>query len=154
MARKTGPPDDRGRKPIAPEPEGPVERIRRFLDALGMPHARDHLDEYLASNAARHRRRGPRPDQEAGRRADRGAYPLRADRRAPHPRLDGAQLQHQAQRLGKYLGDATLAAAILDRLALRATRIDIDGTSYRQHIANERAKARGKKSPPEDSSGA
>jgi DNA replication protein DnaC len=54
---------------------------------------------------------------------------------------------------GKYLGDATLAAAILDRLALRATRIDIDGPSYRQHIANERAKARGKKSPPEDSSG-
>ena len=54
---------------------------------------------------------------------------------------------------GKYLGDATLAAAILDRLALRATRIDIDGPSYRQHVAHERARARGKKSPPEDSSG-
>jgi DNA replication protein DnaC len=55
---------------------------------------------------------------------------------------------------GKYLGDATLAAAILDRLALRATRIDIDGPSYRQHVAHERANARGKKTPPDDSSGA
>jgi DNA replication protein DnaC len=47
MARKTGPPDQ-GRKPIAAEPEGPVERIRRFLDALGLTHARDQLEEYLA----------------------------------------------------------------------------------------------------------
>ncbi len=48
---------------------------------------------------------------------------------------------------GKYLGDATLAAAILDRLAMRATRIDIDGPSYRQHLAIERAASRGKKAP-------
>ncbi len=48
MARKPGPPDDRGRKPIAPEPDGPVERIRRFLDALGLTHTRDQLEEYLA----------------------------------------------------------------------------------------------------------
>lgn len=47
---------------------------------------------------------------------------------------------------GKYLGDATLAAAILDRLAMHAIRIDIDGPSYRQHVANERAAARGDKS--------
>ena len=40
---------------------------------------------------------------------------------------------------GRYLGDATLAAAILDRLAMRALRIDIDGPSYRQHVAHERA---------------
>lgn len=42
---------------------------------------------------------------------------------------------------GRYLGDATLAAAILDRLAMRALRIDIDGPSYRQHVAKERGTA-------------
>jgi DNA replication protein DnaC len=46
---------------------------------------------------------------------------------------------------GKYLGDATLAAAILDRLAMRAIRIDIDGPSYRQELAKMRAKDRGTK---------
>ena len=50
---------------------------------------------------------------------------------------------------GRYLGDATLAAAILDRLAMRALRIDIDGPSYRQRIAHQRAKEHGSK-PPED----
>lgn len=44
---------------------------------------------------------------------------------------------------GRYLGDATLAAAILDRLAMHAIRIDIDGPSYRQHVATDRAKGRG-----------
>jgi len=32
-----------------------------------------------------------------------------------------------------------VAAAILDRLAMHAIRIDIDGPSYRQHVANVRA---------------
>jgi DNA replication protein DnaC len=40
---------------------------------------------------------------------------------------------------GRYLGDDTIAAAILDRLAMHAIRIDIDGPSYRQHVAAERA---------------
>ena len=40
---------------------------------------------------------------------------------------------------GKYLGDATLAVAILDRVAMRAIRLDIDGPSYRQHLAHQRA---------------
>ena len=40
---------------------------------------------------------------------------------------------------GRYLGDATLAAAILDRVAMRAIRIDIDGPSYRQKVAKQRA---------------
>lgn len=40
---------------------------------------------------------------------------------------------------GRYLGDATLTAAILDRLAMHAIRIDIDGPSYRQHVAKTRA---------------
>lgn len=39
---------------------------------------------------------------------------------------------------GRYLGDATLTAAILDRLAMHAIRIHIDGPSYRQHIAKTR----------------
>ena len=43
---------------------------------------------------------------------------------------------------GKYLGDATLTAAILDRLAMHALRIDIEGPSYRQHVAHERAAGR------------
>lgn len=40
---------------------------------------------------------------------------------------------------GKYLGDATLAAAVLDRLAANSIRIDINGPSYRQHLARQRA---------------
>ncbi len=50
---------------------------------------------------------------------------------------------------GQYLGDATLAAAILDRLAMRALRIDIDGPSYRQRVAHDRAKQRGGAIPPD-----
>ena len=46
---------------------------------------------------------------------------------------------------GRYLGDATLTAAILDRLAMHALRIDIEGPSYRQHVAHERAAGRGAK---------
>lgn len=44
---------------------------------------------------------------------------------------------------GKYLGDATLAAAVLDRLAATAIRIDIDGPSYRQHLAHLRSEQQG-----------
>ena len=51
---------------------------------------------------------------------------------------------------GRYLGDASLAAAILDRVAMRAIRIDIDGPSYRQEIANQRAKPKPRKQPPEE----
>jgi len=47
---------------------------------------------------------------------------------------------------GRYLGDTTLTAAILDRLAMNAIRIDIDGPSYRQHVAQERA-SRQKRKP-------
>ena len=43
---------------------------------------------------------------------------------------------------GRFLGDATLTAAILDRLAMHAIRIDIDGPSYRQHVAKSRAAKR------------
>ena len=40
---------------------------------------------------------------------------------------------------GKYLGDALITASILDRLAMNSRRIDIDGPSYRQHLAQQRA---------------
>lgn len=48
---------------------------------------------------------------------------------------------------GRFLGDATVAAAILDRLAMHAIRIDIDGPSYRQHVATERAAKPAKSRP-------
>lgn len=44
---------------------------------------------------------------------------------------------------GRYLGDATLAAAILDRLAMTSIRIDIEGPSYRAFLARQRARDRG-----------
>lgn len=50
---------------------------------------------------------------------------------------------------GKYLGDATLAAAVLDRLAENSIRIDIDGPSYRQHLARQRAHNAGQTVPDE-----
>jgi DNA replication protein DnaC len=40
---------------------------------------------------------------------------------------------------GRYLGDTTVAMAILDRLAMNALRVDIHGPSYRQHLAELRA---------------
>ena len=48
---------------------------------------------------------------------------------------------------GRYLGDPTLAVAILDRVTMKAIRLDINGPSYRQHVAEERAKKRGAKLP-------
>ena len=53
---------------------------------------------------------------------------------------------------GRYLGDATLAAAILDRLAACSLRVDIDGPSYRQYLAQLRAKEHGTE-PPDDPDG-
>ena len=50
---------------------------------------------------------------------------------------------------GRYLGDATLAAAVLDRLAETSIRIDIDGPSYRQFVARKRAKDNGQPVPDE-----
>jgi DNA replication protein DnaC len=48
---------------------------------------------------------------------------------------------------GKYLGDATLAAAVLDRLAATSVRVDIDGPSYRQFLARKRAQDQGMPDP-------
>lgn len=49
---------------------------------------------------------------------------------------------------GRYLGDAVVTAAILDRLAMHAIRIDVDGPSYRQHVAADRATKRKKSKEP------
>lgn len=46
---------------------------------------------------------------------------------------------------GRYLGDVTLTAAILDRLAMHAIRVDITGPSWRQHVAKTRAASRAPK---------
>jgi DNA replication protein DnaC len=46
---------------------------------------------------------------------------------------------------GRYLGDSTITAAILDRLVMNAIRFNIDGPSYRQHVAAERAEKAGTK---------
>lgn len=46
---------------------------------------------------------------------------------------------------GRYLGDAVLTSAILDRLAMHAVRVDIIGPSFRQHVAEERAAERSTK---------
>jgi DNA replication protein DnaC len=43
---------------------------------------------------------------------------------------------------GHYLGDTTVAMAILDQLAMNAFRVDISGPSYRQHVAETRATKR------------
>lgn len=43
---------------------------------------------------------------------------------------------------GRYLGDATLTAAILDRLVMHAIHFTIEGPSYRQDVAERRANKR------------
>ena len=43
---------------------------------------------------------------------------------------------------GRYLGDAIITTAILDRLVMNAIRLSINGPSYRKQVAEERAKQR------------
>ena len=43
---------------------------------------------------------------------------------------------------GRYLGDAIITRAILDRIVMNAIRLRIDGPSYRQQVADDRAKER------------
>jgi hypothetical protein len=51
---------------------------------------------------------------------------------------------------GRYLGDAALAAAVLDRLAMHAIRKDIDGPRIRQQVARDRAEERDGQVPQGD----
>jgi DNA replication protein DnaC len=46
---------------------------------------------------------------------------------------------------GRYLGDAIITRAILDRLVMNAIRLRVDGPSYRQQVAEDRAKERAEK---------
>ena len=46
---------------------------------------------------------------------------------------------------GRYLGDTVITRAILDRIVMNAVRLRIDGPSYRQQVAKERAKQRAEK---------
>jgi len=46
---------------------------------------------------------------------------------------------------GRYLGDAIITRAILDRLVMNAIRLRIEGPSYRQQVAEDRAKKRAEK---------
>ncbi len=46
---------------------------------------------------------------------------------------------------GRYLGDGIITRAILDRLVMNAIRLRIDGPSYRQQVAEDRAKKRADK---------
>jgi len=67
------------------------------------------------------------------------------DRR--HARLSTAVTSNiKLSAWGRYLGDATVTKAILDRLVMHAIAIDIQGPSYRQHLAAQRAKKRNGKS--------
>ena len=70
------------------------------------------------------------------------------DRRHDEPCATALSSNLRLSEWGRYLGDVPLAAAILDRLAMRSIRIHIDGPSYRQHVARQRA--RKQKQPPKD----
>jgi len=71
------------------------------------------------------------------------------DRRHDTTTTTGITSNIKLSAWGKYLGDATLAAAVLDRLAANSIHIDIDGPSYRQHLARQRASAHGLELPAE-----
>lgn len=43
---------------------------------------------------------------------------------------------------GRYLGDAIITRAILDRIVMNAIHLRIEGPSYRQQVAEDRAKER------------
>ena len=131
--------------------------MRACEQGIGMRYARcvDLLDDLHAGLAdgtyARRLKGWARPelliidDVGLGQIKKRGDEPTAAhtlynllDRR--HERVSTAVTSNIAlSDWGRYLGDATLTAAILDRLAMHAIRIDIDGPSYRQHVAKTRA---------------
>jgi DNA replication protein DnaC len=129
--------------------QGVTMRYARCVDLL------DDLHAGLADGTYARRLKGwARPDLliiddvGLGQIRKRGDEPTAAhtlynlvDRR--HGRVSTAVTSNIAlSEWGRYLGDATLTAAILDRLAMHAIRIDIDGPSYRQHVAETRAAER------------
>jgi hypothetical protein len=142
--------------------------VERIVTAHASPR---RLDEYVAEHTVQRMaqalgetRTGPRDLTEYDRLPGAGAtaalrtssaahhettpWPnemVPIDRR--HSRVSTAATSNIAlSGWGRYLGDATVAMAILDRLAMHAIRIDIDGPSYRQHLAGHRAR-RPRRSP-------
>jgi DNA replication protein DnaC len=131
--------------------------VRACEQGLGMRYARcvdllDDLHAGLADGSYARRLKGwARPafliidDVGLGQVKKRGDEPTAAhtlynliDRR--HGKVSTAVTSNVAlSEWGRFLGDATLTAAILDRLAMHAIRIDIDRPSYRQHVAKARA---------------
>jgi DNA replication protein DnaC len=131
--------------------QGLVVRYARCVDLL------DDLHAGLADGTYPKRLKGwARPDLLViddvglGQVKKRGDEPTAAhtlynliDRR--HTRASTAVTSNIAlSEWGAFLGDATLTAAILDRLAMHAIRIDVDGPSYRQHVAKTRTAKRSK----------
>jgi DNA replication protein DnaC len=66
------------------------------------------------------------------------------DRRHEDRRPTAMSSNLRLSQWGRYLGDVALTAAILDRLAMHAIRLDIDGPSYRQYVARQRAREQGR----------
>jgi len=75
--------------------------------------------------------------------ADRSPLPVQPHRPPPRSLSTAVTFNIKLSEWGKHLGDATVAGAILDRLAMHGIRIDIHGPSYRKHLADERAKSGG-----------
>ena len=125
---------------------GRVVRYARFVDLLSDLHAglADGSYEARLRRWARHEF-VVLDDVGLGQVPSHGDAPTAAhmlwnliDRRHQHrPTAISSNIKLSAW--GKYLGDATVTAAILDRLAMTAVRLDIDGPSYRQHLARLRA---------------
>lgn len=111
-----------------------AQRLKRWaapelliIDDVGLGHVKKHNDEPTAAHAL---------------------FNL-IDRR--HGKASTAFTSNiKLSAWGRYLGDPTLAVAILDRVAMRAIRVDIDGPSYRQQVAKDRAKKRGAKLPDDE----
>ena len=145
-----------------PGPSDLTDRLRQHLDVIGLTYTLEHLDEHLAWATQEKPAADALLDHVLGaeaayklerriqRRIDQSGLPERKTLEAfdfPfQPKLDKALVFSSNIKLsawGKYLGDATLAVAILDRVAMRAIRLDIDGPSYRQQVARDRAEQRG-----------
>jgi DNA replication protein DnaC len=88
-----------------------------IIDDVGLGQLKKHADEPTAAH---------------------GLYNL-IDRR--HGRASTAITSNiELSEWGRYLGDALITRAILDRIVMNAIRLRIDGPSYRQQVAEERAK--------------
>lgn len=125
---------------------GLIVRYTRFADLLGELHAG------LADGSYDRRlRRWARADLVVLDDVGLGQVPTAGDMpSAAHMLWSLVDLRHERRATaitsniklsawGRYLGDATVTAAVLDRLAMTSLRIDIDGPSWRQRAAKERA---------------